>query len=257
MNRGAELRVRLKEGGVIGGHVLFNDPAITEAMARYGYDFIWIDAEHGPFDKQQLLMHVMAANGAGAAAFVRVTRATMEVVKPVLEMGIDAIIIPMVESVREAEEAIKLCLYPPKGTRGFGPRRAIAYNAQNLDEYLSLNAESFLRIIQIEHIKAVQAIDAILALEGLDAVIIGPNDLSASIGLLGESLHREVLEAGMRVIEAAKRAGKPVGVSIGPSEAAIEAWRGLGVDFMSVGDDISFLHQGAMHTFAMMGRKLV
>ncbi len=257
MNRGVELRARLKGGGLIGGHVFFNDPAITEAMAGYGYDFIWIDAEHGPFDKQQLLMHVMAANGAGAAAFVRVTRATMEVVKPVLEMGIDAIIIPMIENAREAEEAIRLCLYPPEGTRGFGPRRAIAYNAQDVGEYLAKSAESFLRIIQIEHSNAVDEIDAILALEGLDAVIIGPNDLSASLALLGESLHPDVLEAGRRVIEAGRRAGKPVGVSIGPSEAAIEAWRGLGVDFMSVGDDISFLHQGAMHTFAMMGRKLV
>jgi len=254
VNRGAELRLRLKEGGLIGGHVFFNDPAITEAMARYGYDFIWIDAEHGPFDKQQLLMHIMAANGAGAAAFVRVTQATMEVVKPVLEMGIDAIIIPMIESAREAEEAISLCRYPPKGTRGFGPRRAIAYNAQDLGDYLACSEESFLRIIQIEHINAVAEINAILALDGLDGVIIGPNDLSASIGLLGESLHRDVLDAGGRVIEAAKRAGKPVGVSIGPDKTAIETWQRLGVDFLSVGDDISFLHQGAMRTFAMVGR---
>lgn len=257
MNRGDELRVRLKEGGVIGGHVFFNDPAITEAMALSGYDFIWIDAEHGPFDKQQILLHVMAANGAGAAAFVRVTTATMGVVKPVLEMGIDAIILPMITSVAEAEAALELCLYPPKGTRGFGPRRAIAYNAQELGDYLAHSEESFLRIIQIEHIDAVSVIDGLLALDALDAIIIGPNDLSASIGLLGDSLHPDVLKAGRAVIAAAKRAGKPVGVSIAPSKRAIETWQGLGVDFLSVGDDISFIRQGVLDTFAMVGHKPV
>ena len=175
----------------------------------------------------------------------------MEVVKPVLEMGIDGII-PMV--VWEAEEAIKRSTRPSAlWLRPAGPSPTM----HTTRDYLAHSAESFLRIIQIEHIKAVEAIDEILALEALDAVIIGPNDLSASIGLLGESLHPAVLVAGKRVIEAGKRAGKPVGVSIGPSEAAIRAWQQLGVDFMSVGDDISFLHQGAMRTFAMVGRKLV
>lgn len=255
MNRGGELRIRLKEGGFIGGHVFFNDPAITEAMALSGYNFIWIDAEHGPFDKQQLLLHVMAANGAGAAAFVRVTTATMEVVKPVLEMGIDALIIPMITSVEEAEAALKLCLYPPKGIRGFGPRRAIAYNTQDLGDYLAHSEESFLRIIQIEHIDAVSVIDELLALDALDAIIIGPNDLSASMGLLGDSLHPDVLEASRVVIDAAKRAGKPVGVSIGPNEAVIRTWQNLGIDFMSVGDDISFIHNGVLNTFAMVKHK--
>ncbi len=257
MNRGAEFRKRLLSQTVVGGHVFLNDPAISEAMARSGYDFIWIDAEHGPFDKQQLLMHVIAANNGGSAAFVRVTRATMDVIKPVLEMGIDGIILPMITSAQEAKEALELCLYPPKGSRGFGPRRAIAYNNQSLEAYLAQSEESFVRIIQIEHIDAVSQVEAILALEALDALIIGPNDLSASIGLLGQSLHPDVLKAGKIVIDAAKRAGKPVGVSIGPNEVAIRTWQDLGVDFLSVGDDISFIQEGAKRTFAMLGHNLV
>lgn len=254
MNRGAEFRTKLKSGSVLGGHVFLNDPAITEALARYGYDFIWIDAEHGPFDKQTLLLHVMAANAGGAAAFVRVPGQQMQDLKYVLEMGIDGIIIPQVMDEVEARQVLELCLYPPEGTRGFGPRRAIAYNQQDLKTYLQQSRESFVRIIQIEHISAVQRIEAILSLPALDAVIIGPNDLSASIGLLGDSLNEKVLELAQRVIDAAKKAGKPVGVSIGPDERTIKTYQKMGVDFISCGDDISFLHQGAKRTFAMVGR---
>lgn len=170
MNRGAEFRTKLKSGSVLGGHVFLNDPAITEALARYGYDFIWIDAEHGPFDKQNLLLHVMAANAGGAAAFVRVPGQQMQDLKYVLEMGIDGIIIPQVMDEVEARQVLELCLYPPEGTRGFGPRRAIAYNQQDLKTYLQQSRESFVRIIQIEHISAVQRIEAILSLPALDEI---------------------------------------------------------------------------------------
>ncbi|ADY14513.1 HpcH/HpaI aldolase family protein [Sphaerochaeta globosa] len=254
MNRGAEFRTKLKSGSVLGGHVFLNDPAITEALARYGYDFIWIDAEHGPFDKQNLLLHVMAANAGGAAAFVRVPGQQMQDLKYVLEMGIDGIIIPQVMDEVEARQVLELCLYPPEGTRGFGPRRAIAYNQQDLKTYLQQSRESFVRIIQIEHISAVQRIEAILSLPALDAVIIGPNDLSASIGLLGDSLNEKVLELAQHVIDAAKKAGKPVGVSIGPDERTIKTYQNMGVDFISCGDDISFLQQGAKRTFSMVGK---
>lgn len=254
MNRGAEFRSKLKSGSVLGGHVFLNDPAITEALARYGYDFIWIDGEHGPFDKQNLYLHIMAANAGGAGAFVRVPGQQMEDLKYVLEMGIDGIIIPQVMDEIEAQNVLNLCLYPPQGTRGFGPRRAIAYNQQDTKEYLAGSSDSFVRIIQIEHIRAVERIEAILALPALDAVIIGPNDLSASIGLLGDSLNPKVLALSERVVAAAKRAGKPVGVSIGPIEKTIKIYQNMGVDFISSGDDISFLQEGAKRTFAMVGR---
>lgn len=254
MSKARILLDKLAKGEAMGGHVFFNDPAITEAMAGYGYDFIWIDAEHGPFDKQTLLMHVIAARSGGSAAFVRVVNQDPSVIKPVLEMGIDGIIIPMVMDEVQAEAVLSACLYPPEGNRGFGPRRAIAYNAQNLDEYLKGAKDSFLRIIQIEHISAVQHIEAILALPSLDAIIIGPNDLSGSIGKLGQSLHPDVLDLGKQVIEAAKRAGKPVGVSIGPDEQAMQTWLGLGVDFLSCGDDISFIAKGAQKTLEAYAR---
>ncbi len=254
MNKAKGLLKAMQKGGckVIGGHVFLTDPSITEAMAMYGYDFIWIDAEHGPFDKHTLLMHVMAANAGGAAAFVRVAENNPAVIKPILEMGINGIIIPMILTEEDAQRAIKACLYPPLGIRGFGPRRACRYGQTPIKTYLEDASDSFLRILQIEHIQAVENIDAILAVPGLDAIIIGPNDLSASIGRLGESMHPEVLALGEQIIAHAKRAGVPVGVSIGPDEQAIRTWMEMDLNFMSVGDDISFLQQGVQRTLSMV-----
>lgn len=217
MNRGNEFRKRLLEGTALGGgHVFLNDPAITEALALHGYDFIWIDAEHGPFDKQNLLMHIMAANAGGAGAFVRVASQEMDIIKPVLEMGIDGIIIPMVLDEIEAKRVLELCLYPPKGTRGgFGPpRRAIGYNSQDVKTYLEQSEESFIRIIQIEHVEAVHHVEAILSLPALDAIIIGPNDLSGSIGHLGNPLHPDVLALAELAI---KQQRKPKNLWVFPS----------------------------------------
>lgn len=254
MNKGRALLTSMQEGGckVVGGHVFLTDPSITEALAMYGYDFIWIDAEHGPFDKHNLLMHVMAANAGGSAAFVRVAENNPAVIKPILEMGVDGIIIPMILTEEDAQRAIRACLYPPLGIRGFGPRRASRYNQDPIGTYLKDASASFLRILQIEHILAVKNIEAILAVEGLDAIIIGPNDLSASIGRLGDSLHPEVLALGEQIIAHAKKSKIPVGVSIGPDATAIRTWMGMGLDFISVGDDISFLQQGTQRTLSMV-----
>ncbi|MBI9094804.1 MAG: 4-hydroxy-3-methylbut-2-en-1-yl diphosphate synthase [Sphaerochaeta sp.] len=254
MNKAKALLTSMQEGKckIVGGHVFFTDPSSTEALAMHGYDFIWIDAEHGPFDKHTLLMHVMAANAGGAAAFVRVSENNPAVIKPVLEMGIDGIIIPMILTEEDAQKAIKACLYPPEGIRGFGPRRANKYGQMPLETYLEEAPSSFLRILQIEHIQAVENIEAILAVQGLDAIIIGPNDLSASIGRLGDSMHPEVLELGKLIIAHAKKARIPVGVSIGPDEKAIETWMKMDLDFISVGDDISFLQQGVQRTLSMV-----
>jgi 2-keto-3-deoxy-L-rhamnonate aldolase RhmA len=253
MNKGRALLDRMKDPSaamVVGGHVFLTDPSISEAMAGYGYDFIWIDGEHGPFDKNTLLSHVVFANEGGAAAFVRVPKNDPDVIKPILEMGIDGIIIPQVKSAEEAKAALSACLYPPRGIRGFGPRRAIKYNAMSMGDYLSDADDSFLRILQIEHVDAVRHIDEIVALDGLDALIIGPMDLSSSIGLLGKPLAPEVVELGVKTIKAAKRHGIPCGVSIGPDATLINAWKKAGVDFISCGDDVSFLQIGAAKTIA-------
>lgn len=233
----------------IGGHVFLTDPSISEAMASFGYDFIWIDAEHGPFDKERILAHIVFANAGGSAAIVRVVSNDRAVIKPVLEMGPDGIIIPMICNKEEAEQAVAACRYPPRGVRGFGPRRANRYGMISSGEYLAKADSSFLRMVQIEHVDAVRNIDGILSVAGVDAVIIGPNDLSASIGLLGAPSHPDVLALCDTVVAHSKAVGKPCGVSIGPADKdTIKLWVERGIDFVSCGDDISYLAMGAEST---------
>ncbi|MCX7028087.1 MAG: aldolase/citrate lyase family protein [Spirochaetes bacterium] len=237
----------------IGGHVFLTDPSISEAMASFGYDFIWIDGEHGPFDKEKLLAHIVATNAGGAAALVRVPANDPALIKPVLEMGPDGIIVPMVCTAEEAKKAISACRYPPAGIRGFGPRRANRYGTMPIAEYLAGADTSFLKIVQIEHVDAVRNLSEILAVDGLDAVIIGPNDLSASIGKLGYLGDPEVVALYDEIVATCKREGKPCGVSIGPGDKQfIREWIERGVDFISCGDDISFLALGAAQTLGFI-----
>ncbi len=250
MDRARGLLAKFQNGEMaIGGHVFLTDPSISEAMASFGYDFVWIDAEHGPFDKERLLAHIVFANAGGSAAIVRVVSNDAAVIKPVLEMGPDGIIIPMVCSRKEAEQAVAACRYPPRGVRGFGPRRANKYGVISSAEYLAKADSSFLRMVQIEHVEAVRNIDGILSVAGIDAVIIGPNDLSASMGRLGDASHPDVLALCDTVIARSNAAGKPCGVSIGPADREnIRLWMGKGIDFISCGDDISYLAMGAAST---------
>jgi 2-keto-3-deoxy-L-rhamnonate aldolase RhmA len=247
MDKASILREKFKKGPfAIGGHVFLTDPSISEAMAYHGYDFIWIDAEHGPFDKERILSHIVAANAGGAAAIVRVVWNDPTIIKPILEMGPDGIIIPMVCSAQEAQKAVSACRYPPKGIRGFGPRRANKYGAQPLADYLENADASILKIVQIEHVDAVMEIEGIIAVEGLDAIIVGPNDLSASIGLLGDCTNTKVLALCDTVLSCCKNAHKPCGVSIGPQDTqAVDMWLEKGFDFISCGDDISFIAMGS------------
>jgi 2-keto-3-deoxy-L-rhamnonate aldolase RhmA len=242
-----ELKSQMIKGPlVVGGHVFLTDESISELMALSGYDFIWIDAEHGAFDRKTILSHIIAASSGGAASIVRVVDIDIAAVKPVLEMGPDGIIFPMVTSVEDAKRAIDFCRYPPKGTRGFGPRRAKQYGMKDTGSYLEEVDDSILKIIQIEHIDAVKQLDAILAIEGLDAIVIGPNDLSGSIGKLSQLWDAEVLRLCDQIIVKCKAKGIPVGISIGPNDPTYrDRWISQDIDFISIGDDISFLTAGA------------
>lgn len=255
MRYGKELRKKLKDGSAIGGHVFFGDPAISEALAIYGYSFVWIDAEHAAFDRPLIQNHVISANAGGAAAVVRVPGWSMETVKPVLEMGVDGIIIPQTKGYEDAKAALAECLYPPRGVRGFGPRRSIEYNNLDVREYSKHADENIVRIIQIEHYKAIEELEQTLTLDGLDALVFGPNDLASSMGLIGQADHPDVFVLIKKAITLAKNAGIPIGVSMGPNLQAIDTWAALGIDYFSCGDDISFLHQGAKATIQAIQKR--
>lgn len=250
MYRAQILREKFKNNNlVVGAHVFFNDPSITESFGYHGYEFVWIDAEHSAFDKEEILSHIRAAGSANTASIVRVAWNDSVLIKPVLEMGPDGVIFPMVSTKEEAEKAVISCLYPPKGIRGFGPRRANQYGKIMNDEYLNSSEESFLRIIQIEHVEAVKNLDDIIKVNGIDLVMVGPNDLAASAGHIGDLKNPEVINLYDEIAFKCKKGKMPFGVSIGPQDKEfIQEWINRGVNMIGCGDDISFISMGSEET---------
>lgn len=254
-NYGGEWKRRLKAGEfILGGHVFLPNPAMAEALACFGYEYLWIDGEHGTYDKEALLAHITAVNGAGAGAMVRVTINDPAFIKPLLEMGPDGIIVPMVNSAKEVAVFISACTYPPKGTRGFGPRRANRYGVMSDREYLETIDESLVKIIQIEHEDGADQIGEILDVPGIDAVVIGPYDFSGSMGLLGQLQHPDVLAKIESVIARCKERKIPWGPSIGPANTGyIRYWLEKRANFLFCGDDLSFAKTGAESLFVKIG----
>ena len=243
INHVDRFRARLAAGGVCLGHgITFSDPAISELIGDAGYDFTWIDMEHCPIDLPTALGHVMAVRGTGAAPFVRVPAADPVLIKPVLELHPAAIIAPQVQSVVDVEGVVAACKYPPVGIRGFGPRRGRRFGGQPYPEYLVDADEQIMVIVQIEHIRAVEAIDDILAVEGLDGLCVGFNDLAGSMGLSGQITDPQVIAATERVIAKTLQTDKTIGISMGYERQAVAHWLDRGLQWISLGGDFNLLY---------------
>ena len=209
MNNGLQkLKKKLDNNELaIGTVVTLNDPEISDMLCSCGFDFIWIDAEHGPLDKNMINMHIMAIRGAGVAPFVRIPWNDPVLIKPILDMGPAGIIFPFIKTAEEAKLAVSSCKYPPRGIRGFGPRRSINFFNMDIDEYLKISESEPWVLLQIEHIEGVNNLEEIVKVNGVDMIIIGPCDLSGSIGLLGQTNHPEVVKLYNRISDICKRAG--------------------------------------------------
>ena len=233
---------------VIGAHISLADSCVTEMLGKMGNEFLWIDWEHSAMDRQHIQNHLIAAKAAGIAAFVRIPWNDHVLAKPVLEMGPDGIVFPMIRTVEEAKSAVAASTYPPKGARGFGPRRANHYGMMPTGEYLEQVDSSFWKIMQIEHVEAVKNLEWILEVEGVDTIVVGPNDLSGSIGLLGQTRHPEVMKLLDEIGEKCVRAGKPFGTSIGWHKQTVEDWKRRGVSWIACGGDTGFMFEAGMNT---------
>lgn len=257
MYEGRELKERLESGQVcIGTWISFADPTVTELLAGAGFDFVIIDTEHSPLDTLTVQSNVMATKGTKTAPIVRVAWNDPVLIKRALDLGAAGVLVPMVRNADEARAAVSACWYPPRGIRGYGPRRPSNYEREAA-EYIKKADDSLVVWAQIEHIHAVDDIDEIAATDGLAGVFIGANDLSASMGVLGQSSHPQVQSAIARVLEAGKRTGLPVGIG-GPAQpAVIKDWIDQGMSFVTMGSDQGMLvtaADGAMAELkAMLG----
>ncbi len=223
---------------VCGSHILMNDFIASDIVSSLDYDFIWVDTEHSCIDYATLLNHITVIKNKGKNVIVRLHMDDYNHTKRVLEMGPDGVIFPMINTKEEAEKAIKSTYYPPRGTRGCGPLRACDWGGESLVDYKK-REDDFVRCIQIETRKAVEKIEELVKVEGIDCFIFGPCDMSASINKFSLVFDDENINLIKHAIEVIKKAGKSVGVSYGGTsdEKAIQKWNDLGVNFISSGSD--------------------
>ena len=237
-------RQRLKAHELLVGTLIsLASPEVTEIMAGAGFDWLFLDAEHsalGTLDLQRLLQ------GAGSTPGVVRVAASAEVpIKKALDIGAAGIIAPMVNSAEQAEQVVRWAKYAPLGTRGVGIGRAHGYGA-TFQEYVQHANENIAVIVQAEHIDAVNNIERIVQVAGVDAVLVGPYDLSASLGRLGDVRHPEVVAAIEHVTQVCQAAQLPLGI-FGLSSEAVLPYIEHGYTLITVGVDTALLGSAARH----------
>lgn len=231
-----------------GALVSLTDPCLCEIMGHIGFDCVWIDMEHTYMSNKDVLCHLNAARSANIASVVRVPQNDLTVTKQVLEMGADGIIFPMVRTVAEAKELIDMTLYPPYGSRGFGPLRAIRYGADDAREYVERNCFDLCKFMQIEHIDCIENLEEMIKIPYLDGFIFGPNDLSGSLGEMLQVYEGKTVVQMRRAVEILKRHGKYFGIAGGMDRATIEFWAQLEPDMIFAGADWNFIYSAGMQT---------
>ncbi len=251
-NQYGQLKNRLKRRQKIYGIMLSElyVPNIARLLAGCGYDYLLIDCEHGYFDMTQVANLIAVADGKGIPALVRVCQPSRTQVTKYLDMGASGILLSNVEDAKEARRLVEICLYAPQGDRGVSTFRAHSgYQKGDVEALMRRANDSMLVICQIESPEAVRKADEILAIDGVDGVLIGPNDLSQHMGIIGQYEHPRMLEALRHVATKARQAGKWSGVITG-DEALIALCAGLQMSCFCIGSELSALHQAASDQLA-------
>ncbi len=238
----------------LGSWVQIGHPACGEIFARAGLDWVCVDLEHGVID-----LETMAHIFRGLAAFDCTPVARLPINDPVwihrtLDAGARALIIPMVNTAEEAEAAVSAAKYPPRGTRGFGYSRA-SNHGMDFDQYINSANDEIAMIMQIEHKDAIGNLDAILAVPDVDGLLIGPLDLSGSMGVTGQLDHPDVVAALSTYLAACDAHSTAAGTHIvRPTAANITASIDAGYTLIALGMDNVFIDQGITQALKAAGR---
>ncbi|HEY2469568.1 MAG TPA: aldolase/citrate lyase family protein [Terracidiphilus sp.] len=226
-------------GTKLGTILTIDHPTIVEIARLAGFDWIWIDGEHGRFNESSVAV-ACAVTAGGPPTFVRLPDRSATAIKRFLDTGCDGIILPQVSSAAEVDEIARAALYPPRGERSVGISRAQGYGAR-FSEYLQ--QQDYVIIVQIETVAGVRNAEAIIRHEAVDAVVIGPYDLSGSFGIPGEIDSPQVVEGIAKVQMLCKKGAKPCGI-FAASEEKARTYSAAGFDLIAVGMDCSILLGG-------------
>jgi len=238
----------------IGSWLQLNSPSAAEIMVRSGYEWLTVDMEHSitSLETMQHLLQIVESNG--VVPLVRVGANDPDLIKRVMDAGAYGIIVPMINSAEGAAKAVRAVKYPPMGTRGVGMARAQGYG-RSFDQYVSgINRESVI-IAQIEHIDAVNNLEEIVAVEGVDGCFIGPYDLSGSLGVPGKLTHRDVLAALAEVERVCNKNKMPLGIHVvDPDIALLDKYIRDGYTLIAFSSDMLLLEKITREKMADLDR---
>ena len=247
------VRTLLKAGRpAVGATITVASPEVAAQTANLGFDFLWIEMEHSPITLETARNMILATRGLKAIPFIRVPVNELWTAKRALDMGALGVIFPFTSTPELARQAVAACKYPPLGRRGAGAGLA-SFRWSAPEGYSDFADRNAMVVIIIEEKRAVEKIDEIAAVPGIDVIFIGVNDLSFSYGHRGRQNVAEVQEAIRKIVAAAKRNNLPVGRPA-PSAATIEKYRGEGFSFFQASSELGFLAAGARELLAPLGK---
>jgi 2-keto-3-deoxy-L-rhamnonate aldolase RhmA len=238
----------------LGTWIMSASPLVTEAMGHAGFQWGVIDMEHTPLDMMEVIHLLQAAGNTKMVPVVRVPWNDPVTVKRVLDAGAQTLLIPFVQNAEEAARAVAATRYPPEGIRGLaGMSRASKFGT--VPDYAKSANKTVGAVLQLESPAAVAALESIADVPGVDALFLGPGDLSASLGHPGNTTHPEVMAVMADAARRCRALGKPVGTVGGTPELVVQ-YRAMGFDYLAVGSDIGLLMhgaQGAVHALRTSG----
>ncbi|MBT8190453.1 MAG: 2-keto-3-deoxy-L-rhamnonate aldolase [Saprospiraceae bacterium] len=212
----------------------------AEILAGAGFDFVLIDAEHGPFDLRTIISQLQAMSKFSVSPIIRPPVGDPVIIKQLLDAGAQTLLIPMVETAAQAEMLVKSMLYPPRGIRGVGTALSRAAQWNRTNNYFRDADEQMCLLVQVESVAGYNALDEILAVDGIDGVFIGPADLAGSMGFLGQPTHPEVIDAVERGLDSIRLAGKAAG-TLAVTEDLARQYEEAGANIIGVGVDLVIL----------------
>lgn len=225
---------------LVGTMITLPTPEAAEILAEAGFDWFFLDGEHGVFGAPELQALIGRVDHI-VPCIVRVPALEEVPIKKALDVGAAGIIVPQVNSSSAAERAVQLCKFPPQGTRGVGLGRAYGYG-WSFNDYVNKANENIAVIVQAEHIEAVENIHEIVSVTGVDAVLVGPYDLSASLGKIGQVNHPDVVKAIDQITAVCQEADVPLGI-FGTDAEAVKPYIDKGFTLITAGTDTLMLGQ--------------
>lgn len=233
-------RLRAAERTLFGMWSCTGSALAAEICAGSGLDILMIDGEHSPIGLESVLAQLQAAAAYPVTPVVRAPIGDPVILKQLLDLGAQNVLVPMVDGPEQAAAAVRAVRYPPQGVRGVGSALARSSRWSRIPDYLARANELVSLTVQIESVDALAAVEEISSVDGVDALLVGPADLAASMGLLGQQGHPDVVAAVERVIAAGRASGTPVGVNAF-DPAAADRYAAAGAAYVLVGADVTLL----------------